>query len=321
MSQPLSKLTSISSQTGEIPAPLTSTNAPIPPERIVLGIALRLGAMAALAIMFAFIKLADREGVHVTESIFWRQLAALPLLISWLWWNNDLVSVKTNNPGKHVVRMMLGLSGMVLNFVAMILLPMANATIIGFAMPIFATVLAALFLKEKTGWYRWSAVIIGFIGVLIAVGFGGKGLSPIGSLLALGGAIATAGVSIQLRNMSKTESTAAIVFWFSLSSLVPLGIAMLFFAGSHAMTAWLYIAGLSIAGAIGQILLTAALRYAPVAVVLTMDYSSLIWATLLGIILFGDIPGANIWLGAAIIIASGLLILWREQYLAKARAR
>jgi drug/metabolite transporter (DMT)-like permease len=137
----------------------------------------------------------------------------------------------------------------------------------------------------------------------------------------LGGAIATAGVSIQLRNMSKTESTAAIVFWFSLSSLVPLGIAMLFFAGSHAMTAWLYIAGLSIAGAIGQILLTAALRYAPVAVVLTMDYSSLIWATLLGIILFGDIPGANIWLGAAIIIASGLLILWREQYLAKARAR
>jgi drug/metabolite transporter (DMT)-like permease len=310
---------SISSQTGGIPAPLTRANAAIPPERIVLGIALRLGAMAALAIMFAFIKLADREGVHVTESIFWRQLAALPLLILWLWWNNDLVSVKTKQPGKHVVRMMLGLSGMVLNFLAMILLPMANATIIGFAMPIFATVLAAIFLKEKTGWYRWSAVTLGFVGVLIAVGFGGKNLSPIGSLLALGGAIATAGVSIQLRSMSKTESIAAIVFWFSLSSLVPLGIAMLFFAESHAMTAWLYIAGLSVAGAIGQILLTAALRYAPVAVVLTMDYSSLIWATLLGIILFGDVPGANIWLGAAIIIASGLLILWREQYLVKAR--
>jgi drug/metabolite transporter (DMT)-like permease len=284
-------------------------------DRIFLGIGLRLAAMMVLAVMFVFVKLASQSGVHVTESLFWRQMAGLPAVIIWLWWNNDLVSIQTQRPGAHGLRMLLGLSAMLLNFLAVTLLPLAHATTIGFATPIFATLFAALLLKEQTGRYRLGAVSLGFVGVLIAMQPSGE-IALSSSIIALMGAVITAGVAIQLRRMSRTEKTGAIVFWFSLFSLIPLGIAMLFFASSHGNTAWLYIAGLSVSGAIAQILLTSAVRHAPVAVILTMDYSSLIWAALLGYFVFGDIADIGIWVGAVIIIASGLLIAWREQYLA-----
>lgn len=288
------------------------------PDRVMLGILLRLAAMATLAIMFALVKLAAAQGVHVAESLFWRQLTGLPAVILWLWWSNDLASVKTAHPGKHAMRMTLGLSGMLLNFTAMILLPMAQAATIGFAMPIFATLLAAIILREKTGRYRWGAVIFGFAGVALAIG-PSMDVAPIGGVIALTGALMTAGVTIQLRRMSQTESTGAIVFWFSLTSLIPLGIAMLFFSQNHGPLAWAYIAGLSIAGALGQLLLTGALRYAPVAAILPMDYSSLIWTTILGFFIFGNLPGTSLWFGAALIIAAGLLIAWREHHLARTK--
>jgi drug/metabolite transporter (DMT)-like permease len=286
-----------------------------PRDRILLGIGLRLAAMMVLSVMFVFVKLASQNGVHVTESLFWRQLAGLPAVIIWLWWNKDIASIQTQRPAAHGLRMILGLSAMLLNFLAVALLPLAHATTIGFATPIFATLFAALLLREQTGRYRLSAVSLGFVGVLIAMRPSGE-IALSSSIIALMGAVITAGVAIQLRRMSRTEKTGAIVFWFSLFSLIPLGIAMLFFASSHTNTAWLYIGGLSASGAIAQILLTSAVRHAPVAVILTMDYSSLIWAALLGFFVFGDIADIGIWIGAAIIIAAGLLIAWREQYLA-----
>ncbi len=288
----------------------------IPADRIALGIGLRLAAMVMISIMFVFVKLASQSGVHVAESLFWRQLAGLPAVAIWLWWNNDLASIKTTQPGAHALRMTLGLSGMLLNFIGMTLLPLAHATTIGFAAPIFATLLAATLLREPTGLYRWSAILIGFVGVLIATRPDGEVMLT-GSLIALGGAIMTAAVTIQLRKMSRTETTGAIVFWFSLNSLIPLSAAMMFFGGNHHSAAWFYIAGLSFTGAAAQILLTSALRHAPVGVVLTMDYSSLIWAALLGFFVFGDIPDQSIWIAAPIIIGAGLFIAWRERHLVK----
>ncbi len=294
-------------------SPLLSVAAPR--DRVLLGIGLRLAAMMVLAVMFVFVKLASQNGVHVTESLFWRQLMGLPAVILWLLWHNDIASIKTQRHSAHGLRMILGLSAMLLNFLVVALLPLAHATTIGFATPIFATFFAALLLREPTGRYRLGAVSLGFFGVLIAMRPSGE-IALSSSMIALTGAFITAGVAIQLRRMSRTEKAGAIVFWFSLFSLIPLGIAMLFFSRAHNETAWLYIMGLSVAGAIAQILLTSAVRYAPVAVILTMDYSSLIWAALLGYMVFGDIADVGIWIGAAIIIAAGLLIAWREQYLA-----
>lgn len=300
------------------PAELTAEPASaLPADRPMLGIALRLIAMVVLAIMFSLVKMAGNHGVHVVESLFWRQLAGLPVVILWLWWSGDLRSIRTKHPGAHAVRAMLGITAMALNFTAMVLLPLAEATTIGFATPIFATMFAALLLGEKTGRYRWAAIAVGFVGVLVAVQPGSGEVHPVGAAVALAGALLTSGVAIQLRRMAKEENTGAIVFWFSLCSLAPLGLGMIFFARMHDVQTWAMIAGLSAAGAIAQILLTAALRHASVAAILTMDYSSLIWSVLFGYLLFDEVPADSIWLGAPIIIAAGMAIAWREQYIAK----
>lgn len=283
----------------------------------MLGLALRLMAMIVLAIMFSLVKMAGNRGVHVVESLFWRQLAGLPVVMLWLWSSGDLKAIRTNDPGAHAIRAMLGILAMALNFTAMILLPLAEATTIGFATPIFATMFAALLLGEPTGRFRWTAVGLGFVGVLVAVGPGTGEVHPLGATVALVGALLTSGVAIQLRRMAKAENTGAIVFWFSLCSLAPLGLGMLFFARAHDLQTWGIIAGLSAAGAVAQILLTAALRHASIAAILTMDYSSLIWSVLFGYIIFDEVPASSIWIGAPIIIGAGLSIVWREHYLAR----
>lgn len=304
------------------PAEQPIAAAAIAPEpRPMLGIVLRIGAVIVIGIMFLLVKVAHSRGVHVVESLFWRQLAGLPVAIAWLWWTNDLRSIRTKRPAAHAFRMILGLGAMGLNFTAMVLLPMADATTFGFAAQIFATVLAALLLAEPTGKYRWAAVGLGFIGIVIAMRPGHDGLNGTGALIALCGALLTGCISIQLRRLTRTEKPGAIVFWFSLTSIVPLGVALLFVARAHNAETWAVIAGLSLAGAVGQILLTASLRYASVATIMTIDYGSLLWTAILGYVVFSDIPSTSVLQGAPLIIGAGLIIAWREQHLARQRTR
>ncbi len=290
-----------------------------PTARPMLGIALRLGAVIVIGIMFLLVKLAGNRGVHVGESLFWRQLAGLPVAIAWLWWHNDLAALRTARPGAHALRMVLGIGAMALNFSAMVLLPMADATTFGFAAQIFAVILAAILLAEPTGRYRWGAVIIGFIGIMVALRPGQHSVNLTGAMVALAGALLTACVVIQVRRLTRTEAPGAIVFWFSLTSILPLGIAQFFVARPHDFDTWMIIGGLSLCGAIGQILLTAALRYASVATIMTIDYSALLWTALLGYLVFADVPAASTMQGAPLIIGAGLIIAWREQRLARLR--
>lgn len=283
----------------------------------VLGIMLRLAAMAALGLMFALVKLAGQHNIHVVETLFWRQLAGLPAVMLWLWSIGKLSEIRTSNPVAHALRGILGLASMALNFLAMMMLPMAEATTISFASPIFATMLAALLLGEPTGRYRWGAVILGFAGVVLAMRPGGEMVYGMGAWVALAGALLTSCVMIQIRRMSQSENTGAIVFWFSLSTLFPLSIGMLFFAQNHDAAGWSIIAGLAVCGAVAQLLLTAAMRHASVAAITTMDYTGLLWSILLGYAVFDAVPGLGTWFGAPIIVAAGLVILWREHTLAK----
>jgi drug/metabolite transporter (DMT)-like permease len=225
-----------------------------------------------------------------------------------------LASVKTKRIGVHISRMVVGLSGMSLNFLGMILLPMTEATVAGFTVPIFATLLAILFLGERPGMWRWGAILLGFIGVLVVLHPDSAMFQSKGMLIALAGALLTAGVSILIRQLGATEPPTTVVFWFSLTSLVPLGLLMPWFGSlDHGPAVWGLLLAMGIVGGLAQIFLTAALRYGPVAVVLPMDYSSLIWSTLLGWLLFQTLPTATTLIGAPIIIASGLVILWRER--------
>jgi drug/metabolite transporter (DMT)-like permease len=288
-------------------------------ERPLAGAAIRLLAAAALAIMFALVKWASEHGVHVVEALFYRQALAIPLMLVIAFRSGGLGSLRTQRPGGHALRMALGISAMLLNYLTFTLLPLADATVIGFSVPLFATLCAIVLLGEIPGVWRWSALILGFAGVAIVAGPMTAIADTVAVVIAMTGAVLTSLTTIQIRNLSRTEAAATIVFWFTLTSMVPLGIAMLWFGQLHPPDVWLVIGGLSLAGAIGQWALTEALRLAPVAVVMPMDYSSLLWAALLGWWLFDQWPLATTWLGAPLIIGSGLVILWREHYLARAR--
>ena len=284
-------------------------------QRPLAGIALRLLTALLLAVMFALVKLASTRGVNVVESLFYRQCGSALCATGLVAAGPGFETLRTRRVWAHVGRMALGLAAMALNFVAFILLPLAEATTIGFSVPIFSVVLAALLLGEPTGKWRWGAVAAGFAGVLLIVQPGNGDVPLLGASVALVAALLTASVTIVIRRLGATERAATTVFWFAVSSLVPLGILMLHFAGAHDGVTWLILGGLAVAGGLAQLTLTGALRLAPVALVMPMDYTSLIWAVLLGASIFGELPTPWIWLGAPVIIASGLVIVWREHRL------
>jgi drug/metabolite transporter (DMT)-like permease len=265
--------------------------------------------------MFALVKLVASRGVNLVESLFYRQCGSALCATGLVAAGPGFASLRTQRVWAHVGRMALGLGAMGLNFLAFILLPLAEATTIGFSVPIFSVVLAALVLDEPTGKWRWSAVAAGFAGVLLIVQPGSGEVPLLGASIALVAALTTASVTVVIRRLGATERAATTVFWFAVSSLVPLGLAMLIFARSHDAVTWAMLAGLALAGGLAQLTLTGALRLAPVALVMPMDYTSLLWALLLGSWIFGEVPTPWIWVGAPVIIASGLVIVWREHRL------
>lgn len=285
----------------------------------MLAIAFRLLAVLCLSVMFITGRVAANHGVNLIETAFYRQLIAMPVVFVTVALTAGVASIRTNRIGGHAIRMTVGLIGMVLNFLSYILLPPAEAAAIGFTMPIFGTILSALVLREATGVHRWAAVIVGFLGVMVMIRPDAGHFPLQGVAVALTAAVLTAIVSLILRELGRTEQSGTVVFWFTLLSMAPLGLAMPFFAQSHDAFTWGLLVTIGVVGGAAQILLTAALRFGPVAVVLPMDYSAIIWTTLLGAFLGEGWPMATTWAGAALIIASGLYIAWREHVRAKPR--
>jgi drug/metabolite transporter (DMT)-like permease len=284
-------------------------------DRIFAGLALRLFAILCLSTMSALIKLAETRGATLVETMFHRQLWAVPVVAVWLAMGPGLASIKTARFGAHVTRTAIGLTGMVFTFGAVLLLPLAEATTLQFTVPIFATILGALVLGERTGWHRWGAVIVGFVGVLVVAQPGSGEFPLFGAVIGLLAALFVAIVAITLRQIGKTESAGTTVFWFSVLSLPPLGIAYLFQLKTHDAVTWLNLIAIGLVGGVAQLALTASVRFAPVSTVIPMDYSSLIWGTFYGWLIFSAWPTPWTWLGAPIIIASGLYIVWRERVL------
>jgi drug/metabolite transporter (DMT)-like permease len=210
---------------------------------------------------------------------------------------------------------------MVLNFGAVIILPLAEATTLNFTVPIWAVLLSIVLLKEKVGIWRWSAVALGFIGIVV-IAQPGSGHFPLyGALVGLGAAFMIALISIQIADLNRTDKPLTIVFYFALFSAPLTAIALPFVMTSHDSTEWLLLAGIGVTGLVGQLLLTAALRFGPVASVIVMDYSALFWATLYGWLLFNMLPPASTWFGAPLIVTAGLIIAWREHRFSRAIRR
>lgn len=291
-----------------------------PEQNRLIGIGLRVTAIACFALMAALIKLGHAAGASTVELVFYRSAFGLLPVLLWIAATRDFGAWRTERPLAHGWRAAIGLSAMSLGFAALAYLPLAEATTISFALPLFAVILSALFLKEKVGRHRWTAVGAGFVGVVIVMRPEGSQLPPAGLLLALLSALAAAAAAVSIRQMGRTESTQTIVLWFGLLGTLLTGLLMPFHFVAHDGRTWLILLALGCLGGAGQIFLTASLRYAPVSVVVPFDYLQLLWAVLLGWLLFASRPPATTWAGAAVIIASGLYTLYREHRLGREKA-
>jgi drug/metabolite transporter (DMT)-like permease len=288
-----------------------------------LGIAFKIASVMLFTVMFTCVKAASAE-VPPGEAVFFRSFFALLPIVAYLAIQGDLpAALKTSNPFGHFWRGILGVASMSLNFAALGLLPLPDAIAIGYLMPLLATAFAAIFLGERVRAFRWSAILIGFGGVLIILwprldvlrGPSGASAETIGALCALGGATVVALGTVVLRTLVVAERTTTIVIYFSvmctIASLftIPFGWQV----PSLGIAAVLILSGLS--GGLGQILVTESYRHAETSTIAPFDYTSMLFGILIGYFLFDEVPTPAVLAGGAIVIVAGLLLIWREQRL------
>lgn len=284
----------------------------------LFGVIMGLTAFLSLSFMTLFAKLLSGR-LNVVEIAFWRNVVALlPFAVLLLFPSQRGLLRIRSRPRIIFIRALVGTGNVIMVFGAFSLLPMANATSILFASALFIPVLGMIFLAEAVGPYRATAVIMGFIGVLIVVQPGaGGGWSFLGVVLALGSALVAAGLGILLRLLGQSEAPQTVTFYFLFFGLLLVAPAMPFVWQTPHWEDAPFIIGLGISGVTFQITLTIAFKYAPAAVVAPLNYTQIIWATLFGWLIFSEVPTLNIIIGAAIIISSSLIVIMREHYLAR----
>jgi drug/metabolite transporter (DMT)-like permease len=268
-------------------------------------------AVLLLSIMDAMVKWLEGAGYSVAQLVFFRAFFALPLIGIAILRGGGIRLLRTRRPLGHIARALLGTTTVACFFYAFGHMALADAVAIGFAAPLFSTILSVLVLREAVGLHRWSAVVFGFLGVLIMLRPGAGTLQP-AALVALAGTVTYSGTTIVIRQLGRTEPALATVFYFMATSMA---VGALFLPLNwHApdLLGWAMLAGLGTIGAAGQFAITQALRIGPIAVVAPFDYTALLWATLFGFVIWHDVPDAPMLLGAAIVIGSGLYILYRE---------
>lgn len=289
------------------------------------GIALKLGAVVGFVVMQAMIK-AVAPHVPPGEAVFFRSAFGIVPILVWLAVTHELSGgLRVQSPLGHVWRGVIGTTAMGLGFAALAFLPLPEATAIGYATPILVVVFAALFLGEQVRIVRISAVVMGLAGVLIVLwpqfGAGAGGTEALGAGLALAGAACAALAQIQIRRLVGSERTSAIVFWFSFTATalslltIPFGWVM------PSPTEAALLIGAGLLGGVAQILMTSAYRFADASVVAPFDYASMLFALVIGYAVFSEIPSASTLAGSAIVIAAGVLIIWREHQLGLERRK
>jgi drug/metabolite transporter (DMT)-like permease len=274
------------------------------------GVALMLISTVVLSGMHASIRYLS-ETVHPFEIAFFRNLFALVVVLPWFV-RYGAAPLRTSRFGLHVLRAALNVTAMLSFFYALSLAPLSEVTALGFTAPIFATLLAAPILREAVGLQRWSAILVGFAGTLIILRPGFESVGP-GQLLTLFSSLVWALALMTIKTLSRSEPSVTIVTYMGLL-MIPLSLApaLLVWQWPDAwQLSWLALIGLL--GGIGQFAMTEALRQADTAVVMPVDFSKLIWATLLAWLAFGEVPDGFTWLGGGVIFVSTFYITYRER--------
>lgn len=300
-------------------------------------IALKLCAVFLFMIMAAIIKGISSE-VPPGEAVFFRSLFAMPIIVIWLWQRGQLRQGLTpSNLMGHVWRGVFGTTAMGLTFAGLGLLPLPEVTAIGYATPMFTVIFAAIFLGERVRIFRLSAVALGLVGVMIVMAprlnLSADEISltaTLGAVMVLIASILRALVQIHVRRLVMTDHTAAIVFYFSATATciallsAPIGWvvdhpAFVWLWPETSVVMWLITAGL--VGGIAQIMITSSYRFGGAAMLAPFDYASMIFAAIIGYIAFDELPTGPILLGASLVIAGGVLIIWRERQLGLDRSK
>jgi drug/metabolite transporter (DMT)-like permease len=283
-------------------------------------ILLKVASAFLFAVMSVLVRwLGDRYPVG--QVVFFRSaFAVLPVVIIYALRRELIAALRIGRPIGHLGRGLTAVGAMFCNFTALALLPVVDATAISFVAPLFAVALSALILKERVRIYRWSAVFLGFSGVLVMLlpqldlsRSAASGSATVGVMMGLVGALFAGGSSIQTRALTTSESTSSIVLYFSLictlAGLATWPLGWLMPNGSELLA--LIVIG--ICGGVAHILLTESYRLAPASLIAPFDYTSMLWALVLGFLVFAEVPSVLVFVGAGIIAAAGLFVIWRER--------
>lgn len=294
-----------------------------------VGIAFKITSTVVFTVMATLVKLASAD-YPIGEIVFFRSAFALVPVLLWMAARGRLPeALYTDNVRRHLLRSLTGAATMFCGFTALALLPIADATAIGYASPLITVMLAVVFLGEKVRVYRWSAVAVGLIGVLVILSdyvdpsaSGVQQASTLGAIIAVVGAGLGAAATIQVRVMVRTEAPSTIVVYFSLITAI---VAL----GSIPFTPWLFpgpadaamLIGAGIFGGIGQVTMTQSFRHADASLIAPFDYTSMIWALIASLLVFSTWPSGTTLVGTAIVVTAGLFVIYRERRLGIQRSR
>jgi drug/metabolite transporter (DMT)-like permease len=279
-----------------------------------LGILLIVASSISFALMNAVVKLVSGH-LGPVEIGFFRQLFSLVPVVSMVIHQGGPSMLRTQRPFGHLFRGLIGNSAMIIFFLSVAKLPLADANALSFASPLFITALSMPLLGEAVGKHRWSAVIVGFAGVMVMTNPGGTwfiGNAGVGAGMGVLAAFMSALMTITIRQLNKTEPPVRIVFYFASIGTILFGGLLTIFWVTPTLPelGGLMVVGLT--GGLSQLLMTYAYRHAPASTLAPFGYVSILWSTALGYLIWSELPGPRILIGASIVIASGLYIIYRE---------
>ena len=293
------------------------------------GILFKVISVGFFVFMAALVKESSRM-VPAGEAVFFRSIFALPIIFGWLWLSGNMVSgLKIVSFFDHFWRGLVGTLAMVFMFLGLGLLPLPEVTAISYSAPILTVVFAAALLREKVRLIRFTAVFIGFIGVLIilyprlsVISAEQKfSFEALGAIYVLLGATFMALAHIFIRKLTKTETASAIVFYFTISSCFWSVLTLPFGWAVPNLYTFGVLLLVGLLGGFGQIFLTTAYTYSEASMVAPFEYISILFAIFFGYFVFGELPTVTVLIGSLVVISAGILIIWREHQLAIVRSR
>jgi len=297
--------------------------------RPLLAIGLKIASVAIFVGMSTCIKAVGQ--IPSGQVVFYRSLIAVVPILIFLAWRGELrTAFHTERPVSHVVRGLVGVTSMWFSFLGIMLLPLPEAITISYAQPLLVVVLGAVLLGETVRFYRWSAVVVGLVGVVIVAWpnltlfTSGEGLAAsqsLGVMAMLLSAAISAVVVLLVRRLVLTEKSSTIVLWFSLTASALALFTIPFGWASLTPQQYMLLVGAGLCGGIAQIMMTESYRYADVSVIAPFEYTSMLLGIAAGYLFFAEVPTIYMIVGGLIVVASGIFIVWRERRLGLERGK